>query len=263
MKINRDTLKAALDRVKPAVSTRPQLAVLSCVRIDRHGVTATDLDLTITAPLTADGRIDVVVPHAALSALVARLPDGPVGLDLDGTDLRVTAGRTKATLRCAAVADWPKLDPVTGDKVTLAGDWYAVGRVLHAASVDPGRPILCHAHIGGGWAEATDSYRTARHPVDCGLDVMIHAAHLRAVVAATGDGPVDVCTDGRRWSITGDGCTWRGSCLAGDYPNVAGVIPADPPLSLTVPRDELVDALATVALFGEQMAAGRVVRVSR
>jgi DNA polymerase III sliding clamp (beta) subunit (PCNA family) len=93
-------LKRCLGAVAPAVAARGPKPVLSNVLLASGTMTATDLELRISAPLGYDGPA-LLLPHARLAAIVGSLnPADEVTLSPDGTACTVQSGNgTWATAR--------------------------------------------------------------------------------------------------------------------------------------------------------------------
>lgn len=277
--VDRDNLKTALARVKPAVK-RNGLPVLAGVMLDANGdgtviVTATNLDTTITT--SAAGTVDqagrVLVYHEPLERLVGTAPAGPVQLRLDDDDLHVTAGRAKARFRTLDAETFPKLRPLDSPaEAKLDDDWRAIQRVIGFRSTEPTRPILTGIHIGDGVVETTDSFRLARHDVTVDADLLLAPDAVLAAARIAPDGPVALRWDGRRFELEADGTVWAGSVIEGQFPPVTNLIPADPQLAVTVDRAALLAALNAVAAIDggtshlvifQQDAADNVLTVRR
>jgi DNA polymerase III sliding clamp (beta) subunit (PCNA family) len=249
--VDRDHLKAALARTKPAVG-RNGLPVLTGVRIDPDAasLTTTNLDLAITTELDTDGTGDpIVVPYERLAAIVARCPAGNVLLTSDDDVLTIAAGRSTATLRLLPAGEWPTLPKPNGEPQKLGDDWAAWRSVMHARSVDVSRPTLCHLHLGAGRVFASDSYRAAWHPTTLDVGDLPVPAQL---VAAAGNAEVTTLTvDDSRWiHLADETTTW--SAVRGEYDrlHVDHMVPAERPQHITVGRQSLADAIGLVDALG-------------
>src|SRR5690606_13737668 len=136
-------------------------------------VTCNNLDLAITTTVPIlDRDTDtgaVLLPAKVLTRIVGGMSGETVHLsDPDERgDVTVKCGRTKATLPTIPAGDWFAPGGIKGATFTLtAGDVDRIGRVLHAASVDESRPVLCGVHLVGNLAQATDSFRLAQVELD-------------------------------------------------------------------------------------------------
>lgn len=256
--IERDALKAALARVKPAVLRGGQVA-LAGVLLDAHPagltLTATSLDARIETTVAAHptGNGTALVPHGTLEPVVRNCPAGAVHLRHDNDELHVAAGPVNARLRTLDATTFPAPPPMAlAQEAKLDDDWRAIQRVLHARGIDPTRPILTGIHFGDGHVEATDSYRLARHDVDTAAAFLLEPTCLGAAAKACPDGPVTLRWHGTRFELEADDTIWSGQTIEGQFPPCNGLFPASTPLSITCDRATLMEAVRAASAIGEE-----------
>lgn len=257
--VDRDHLKAALARTKPAVG-RNHLPILTGVRIDPRlaTLTTTNLDLVITAELDTDGTGQpIIVPHERFAALVARCPDGTITLEADEERLTIAAGRTNAHLRLLPLDEWPVAPEIGGDAHKLTDDWASIRRVLHARPVgDAAKLHLNQVRLADHRAFALDNYRLAEAPIESDLEVLLPGP----LVVAVGDAADVTLLHDRDWvQLTADGTTYAGRPLVGEYPPPSStdkLVKLERPIAIEVERDELIDAVATIATLGPGIGSG-------
>ena len=123
-------LAAALDTVRFAASTDPELPMLGGILFDIEGenlhVVATDRYRLAVARAAVDGhdgsRVQVIVPTPLADAMRALLHGGePVRLSLDGDRVTLEAGDRQTAGRCLDhdFPDYRRLLPQTGDRRAL------------------------------------------------------------------------------------------------------------------------------------------------
>jgi len=101
-------LKRALQAVAPAVQARSPKPVLQNVLLSGETVSATDLEMRITAPLKCYDGPAMLLPHQRLTAIVNELSDGDaVTLTQDGSACVVTGGRVTYRLPVEDAAEFP------------------------------------------------------------------------------------------------------------------------------------------------------------
>lgn len=111
MTVSAATLSAALRSVSAAVPTRSPKPILQNVLIRDGVVTATDLELRITAPLDESRGHTLLLPYARLSAIIGSLVGSDdVTLAVDGTVCTVTGGSGEWKIPVEDAAEFP-----TGD----------------------------------------------------------------------------------------------------------------------------------------------------
>lgn len=116
--IDRAALLRALNHVQSVVERRNTIPILSNVLMRAEGdvlsLTATDMDLEINESVAANIETAgaTTAPAHTLHDIVRKLPDGStveIELNADGTQMTVTAERSKFKLSCLPVADFPAL----------------------------------------------------------------------------------------------------------------------------------------------------------
>jgi len=267
----RDTLTQAIAVVQRAVVARPgALPILSGIQIAPVDggieLVGSDLELTIRARAVAEveGDGQAVVPARLLADIVRRVEPGPVSVELDDEEARLSAGRASFTLRTLAAADFPRLPQVEGAPATVNASALAeaLRQVVPAASRDDARPILTGVLLttdaDGLRLVATDSYRLAMRDL-AGMAPLL-AEGQRVLVSARGLGEVQrLLTDGEieivlaeREAVFRIGTTQVTTRLIeGDFPNYAQLIPSGYPNRLTVERTLLAQAVERVRLVGQ------------
>jgi DNA polymerase-3 subunit beta len=125
--IARDALLKPLQAVSGIVERRHTLPILANVLLEhRDGrlyVTATDLEMQITAHSTLDGKEGQAVTVGArkLQDLLRALPDdATLNIDASSNKMTVRAGRSRFNLQTLAAADYPRITVGTEQLQTLS-----------------------------------------------------------------------------------------------------------------------------------------------
>jgi DNA polymerase III sliding clamp (beta) subunit (PCNA family) len=127
-----------------------------------------------------------------LAAVIGTLPitnGKTVTLTQDGSVIRITSGRTKATLMMMDPSLYPSWDSFDPDGMTqVNGLGGRLEQVEWAASTAP-QPPLCGVLLDGQYAVATDRYRLARVPckIDLPRPIVVPAGILGSVLRPMGD----------------------------------------------------------------------------
>ncbi len=273
----RDVLVEALGTAGRAVSGRGTLPGLSGVRAQLTGdqlrLTGSDLDLTISIAVTVSGERDgvAVIPARLASDIVRALEPGAVSVTADGDELLISAGRSQFSIRLIAGDEFPQIDPIETEPVSLASAQLAeaLKQVVPAASSDDSRPpltgVLFAAEAGGLRLVATDSYRLAMRDVPGvsvlaeGQSVLIPSRALSELNRILGQGDKVELRLGRREASFHVGAVDLVTRLIeADFPNYRGLIPESHPNALTVSRDDLLDALRRVKLLAREATPVRL-----
>lgn len=265
VRIERDVLRAALAKVKPAVGKHslPSLVGVMITATDVITFTATNLDVHITCGVdgTAGTAGRALVPFDRLAALAAKCPAGAVALEYANEELTVHAGPVTAVLRCIPPEGFPSIpELVDATEHKLDDDWRAIGRTLHALSENDSRPNLCNVRISEQRVSCTDSFRMARHAVSLDGDLLLPPAPIKAATAQCPNGPVVLRFDERRFELEADGTVWSGSLSQADYPTnsqMDRLWPAETACTFRVDCIELTDALKVIGVVGAGESDGK------
>lgn len=118
--IDRNQLLRLLAHTQSIVERRNTIPILLNVKLeagdDRLGVCATDMDLEITesAPARVAAAGALTVPAHTLYDIVRKLPEGlPADLDGGGERMTLRCGRSRFTLACLPVEDFPVMSAGT------------------------------------------------------------------------------------------------------------------------------------------------------
>lgn len=254
--VQRSDLLHALKTVAPALSRNASTPALNCVRIVDSSIRATDLDTTITARLDGLDGLDVLIPAAPLTRIVAAATSKEIRLEASGTDIVVKAGFASTTITGVDPTSWaPPAAAIDGRSVTLTqGDVSLIERTLHAVSDDQTRAVLTAVRFTGHTAEATDSYRLCRVALAADFgdgDTLIPAAPLTPVLARAVDGCTLHLTDRHAVVTVGD-VTWTIRLVDGSYPTTTTLWVDDTTRRFTVSVDALIGSIkAALSLHGD------------
>ena len=271
-KSERDILVDALSAASRVVATR-LIGATSGVLLSLSGnqltVTGTDLDITVRTNLDVIGIEDgsCVVPARLIVDAVRSLEAGAVTISGGDENVEVSLGRAKFSLRTFAVADYPKLPPVSGPETSIAALDLIQGlnQVVRAAANDDARPLLTGVLFttdeGSLRLIATDSYRLAVRDVPGveglggGQDLLVPARALqelqRAASSLDSEATIGVTlTDAEICFMVGS-TSIASRLIDGNYPSVLQLIPASYPNQLRIAKDTLLTSLKRAKLLAK------------
>lgn len=299
-RIRAGSLKAALGDIAQVVSPKNTIPICSMVMVQAgDGVltlAATNLDIWATRDLATDDRepnseewrasiraFAVCVPAKPLLAILGEVdPDAMVMVEaLDeasatvGGAVKVTAGRSRWTLKGLPSADFPNPAPEEwpiefGMKAAALADAFAA--VDHAISSEEVRyylnGIYWHPEGLDMRMAATDGHRLARLALDapegslCAPGVIVPRQVVSVLakelgrVPENGDVGVSMGPGGKVLLFTlpmpDDGTlVIQAKMVDGTFPDYTRVIPDAPPNKLTVSREALLGALRRVAVLAD------------
>jgi DNA polymerase III subunit beta len=283
LSVMQENLARGLQIVSRAVSGRSTLPVLTNVllRTEDAGLklTATNLEIAISA--WVPGRIDVegtlTVPARLLSDIVNGLPAGErVDLEIDGTALKVRAGRYQTLLRGIDAEEFPVI-PSPGERPTTRISQRelrkGLSEVVFAAAADEARPILTGVltRLSGDklTLAAADNYRIAVKTLpildtveDTSLVVPARSYNELMRVLADSDDPLEIMLASSKSQILFhlEGIDLVSRLIDGQFPNYQQVLPTSHSSRAVVDREELLKAVRLSAFIAS--SAANVVKLS-
>ena len=280
--IARDDLLAVLNQVLGVVERRNTIPILSNVKIEavdgQLKLTATDMDLEAVAHVDAEIEEDgaTTIPAKRLSDIVRLLPAGAVVRMEDGDGrVKVQSGRSRFTLPCRPVADFPLM---AGGELPhmfriASGEMKGlVDRTRFAISTDETRyylnGICLHESKRNGVAVlravATDTHRLASVEVSlpdgaAGMPGVIvphkTVTELRKLTDESA-ADVEVALSESMIRFACGAAVLTSKLIDGTYPDYQRVIPVGNGRQLRVDRGDLVSAVSRVAaISGEKTRA--------
>jgi DNA polymerase-3 subunit beta len=271
-KSERDILVEALMAASRVVATRligASSGILLTLTGNQLIVTGTDLDITARTTVDVIGLEDgsTVVPARLIVDAVRSLEAGAVTVSSGEENVEISLSRAKFSLRTFAVADYPKLPPVTGPVTFIAALDLIQGlnQVVRAAANDDARPlltgILFTTEDGTLRLIATDSYRLAVRDVPGvqGLsgtqDLLVPARALqelqRAASTLASDAEIGVTLSDAEICFVVGNTSIASRLIDGNYPSVLQLIPASYPNQLRIAKDTLLTSLKRAKLLAK------------
>lgn len=240
-------LKAALDAVRDAAKGHAVRPVLSNVLLQDETVTATDLEIRITASLPGATGPALLLPFARLQQIVGSLAaTDEVTLTIDGTACVVKAGRGTWRLPIEDAAEFPACTNASGKPIAkLPADQfrnlmhtvkfatdkessrYALGGVL----IEYERPEDKESHYGRLSFVASDGRRMTVAACDVdndcdGSQTLVPRRVIDTLVAlCSGAESIQLDTTGSELVATIDGTIVRARLVDGQFPAWRGIEP--------------------------------------
>jgi DNA polymerase-3 subunit beta len=278
--IERSALLKSLGHVQSVVERRNTIPILSNVRIEASkgqiSLNATDMDIEIVESTTAETSKGgaTTTPAHTLYDIVRKLPDGAqveIVTAADGGQISLSAGRSRFTLACLPVEDFPAMS--SGDfshtfKLAAADLRALIDRTKFAISTEETRyylnGIYLHAAKSDGVAVlravATDGHRLARVelPLPSGAAGMPGVIVPRKAVAEVrklldeADGDIAVSLSDAKIRFSLGSVTLTSKLIDGTFPDYERVIPTGNDKVLEADRKALFDAVDRVSAISSE-----------
>lgn len=277
LRVDRDVLADGVAWAARALPSRPSLPVLSGLMLDAAGggLTISSFDQDVSARVDIDADVSskgrTLVSGRLLADITRSLQAKPVELEVVGSHVAITCGRSSFNLPTLPVEDYPRIPDMPTTAGTVAGSLFghAVAQVAIAAGRDDTLPTLTgiRMEVEGQHITlaATDRYRlavrefvwspasssvSAQHliPARTLADLAKSLANVDEVTVAlasggSGEGLIGFEGNGRRTSTR---------LLDGDFPKYRSLLPNESACVATVDTAELIEAAKRVALVAER-----------
>ena len=263
--IDRDSLKAALERAIKGMDMNSTLPILSGVLITATDaglqLETTNMEVSICQHVIANVEEpgQVVVPCKLLSDIVGHLPDMAILFKLEGSMLNVKCGKSSYNLNTFAPQDFPQFpsyDLESKVEVPMEALTTMVNRVAVAASTDKNRSILngILVNITPELVRfvTTDSVRLAVAESKItsevqNFEVIAPAKTLRNVLAlASGQKTITIGTNATQIVFLFGGVIYVTRRIEGTYPNYRKLIPGSYVTGVRVKVNELYEAMQRI-----------------
>jgi DNA polymerase-3 subunit beta len=277
--VARGELLEALSVVGKGLSSRTTLPILSGILVsasgDRVVLQSTDLEVSIRNTLGANVEKEgqTVVPGRLVTDIVRSLPEAAVTIDATARDHAViTCGTASFNVRTLSPEDFPKFPEVHAEKTaTIPTETLVsiVRQVSKAVSRDETRPILTGVltviDADSVRMVATDSYRLAVREVPLQsqiaepLEVVVPGKAMEEVPKLAGSAEsVSLGVSENQVVFEFGDTVYVSRRIEGNFPNYKQLIPKERETLVTVPRDELLEAVKRVSLMAQHNAPLRM-----
>ena len=271
--VRREELAEKLGIVARAVSTRTSVLVLGGIQLragdGRLDLAGTDMELSLRTSLEAqvDGEGTMVVPGRLLLDIVRSLPRSEVEIVHRREEGLVTIASGSATYRVHTYPseDFPRLPELAAgesEPIEAGVLLETIARVARAASRDESRPVLTGILVRFEGDKvvmaATDSYRLAVKETPSSsrlpeLEAIIPARALQELARIAGsaeDVRIGLQENHVLFAAAGTWLTTRR--IDGQFPSYRQLLPDRFEHEVTLPREELLDAVRRVALMAQR-----------
>src|SRR5439155_16179579 len=204
-------------------------------------------------------------PARLLADMVKSFDPAPVDFEEQGGQARIVCNNYEGTVRCLPAEDFPVLQELAGTRVSVKTSELAeaIAQVTRAASRDEARPLLTGVLLEvsreGLTMVATDSYRLAVREMTATAEgeakaLVPERALSEAGRAAAGEekGEVELFLDTGSVAFRIGALTMTSRLIEGEFPPYRQLLPEDYESRLTVPRQQLQDAVRRVGLLARE-----------
>jgi DNA polymerase-3 subunit beta len=263
-------LQKALSKTIGVVPTRSTLPILEnllfTVQKNSLNITATDLEISITASLTVKGVEDgkIAMPAKRIIDTVRALPDMPVlfTIDTENSKIKMLIENGEYALTGESSEEFPTAPEFKGEEeISFGPDVLRrlIGKTAFAVSTDELRPammgILFQINHNQVCTVATDGHRLVKmvnkafKSPKFKKDIVIPSKTLHLVAKLSEEGESKIQVNDTHILFQFDTTTLISRLIEDKYPNYESVIPGDNDKELVVGRDQLLASVRRVSLY--------------
>lgn len=266
-----DVLASALREVRGAVQRRNTIPILSNVLVAAKPngsvvLTATDMDVLVSRSISAkiDRDVSFTVDANRLTDVVGTFANGSqTTIELTDGAAIVTSGRARTRFSTLPATDFPVvLQRQVDTRFTIAAKALTrgIGMVRHAVSTEETRyylnGVFWHERDGKLVYVATDGHRLARYvdELPAGAEGMkdtilrTRCIDLARAAAEARDVDIEVAIGDDKVTMVAGDFTLIARVVEGTFPDYTRVIPTSFSGTLSIDRDELVEAVSRVTV---------------
>lgn len=268
--VTQENLNKALQVVGRVASSKTSLPILNNILLktenNRLLLAATNLEVAITeyigAKVIHEGTL--TVPARLFGEFISNLPKGNVELTVDGTKLKVEAGKYSSTIHGMLADEFPALPVIeTATEITLPAELVkrSITQTVVTASHDDTRPVLTgallHSFEGSLYLAATDGYRLSERRLTTTEDevyALIPATALSDVVRILPDDcdEVVVVLDDSQARFRMNDIELTSRLIDGKLPDYRQLIPKTTEIEAQISKDEFSRITKVASLFARE-----------
>lgn len=269
---NKEQLVHAVQIVQKAVSSKPQMPILSGIYLNAFDTTlelqATDYELGISCKIQAD----IIEPGAIVLSgryfqeVVRRLPGETVEIVSNRTDhtLKITSNAAQFNLLSLPAAEFPVLHPLEGTTTfTIRDNIFRdlIKKTVFACSTDEARPVFTGGLLEVNHSDvlmvATNTHRLAikkeiLDQFDGTIKIIIPSKilnELARIMVSEVPSEVMVNCNHNQISFTFDDVYIISRLIEGQFPDYQRAIPSDFATNIVINTDEFLAAVERVSLI--------------
>lgn len=269
VEILQEELLRAVTLVLRAVSSRSQLPILTCIKLEAAKteliLTASDLEIGIRCAVVAKVIETgvVAIPAKTLSDLLISLRPGKMSLEVEGTELKVVASGFKGELLIQGAAEFPILPEVGEPILIVKGEALlkATGRVSFASAKDSLRPVLTGTMLElttPPQLVATDGFRLAVSSLSIqgagtseAKTILLPTRALLEVTRIMKEGEIKVGynIESRQVIFEQESMLFVSQVIEGNFPDYTKILPKEFECRIEISREDFLASVRTAMVF--------------
>ena len=279
-KVEKSQINPALAKITGIIESRNTMPILANIKIealsDRLKITSTDMDIcaTIEVPAVVEEQGQTTLPGIAFSDICKKAASDSVTVSAAGVKATITGGRSRFNLGTLDAEDYPSIQPVEDDAVSVDMKAAEVVHMLEKSqfcmSDDAARHYLngvyLHAYEGALRCVATDGNSMGIvDGIECGEVhpvIIPRKTVLHAMKVFDGAETVKISTNGNKFQVTTERMTLVSKVVDGTFPDYVRILPREFKGSFTVSAPLLLGAIDRISVARDGRTNAMAVTVS-
>ncbi len=269
---SKDKLVEAIGKAEKVTGKNLTLPVLSCILFEAKGKTLTlratnlDLGIEISLPVQVDKEGTIAVPGGIINNFISHVNSKNITLEVVEGNLKVLTDTNTTIIKSLAHDDFPTIPILEGEKgLSLNAKDLVKGikSVWYSSATSSMKPelssIYIHADDGTVLFVATDSFRLGEKKVriknadDLG-SILIPVKNIPEIIRVLEgcNGDVAISITKNQISFMYDGVYLTSRVVDGVFPDYRQIIPKGSTTSVTVLKQDLINALRVATIFSDK-----------
>ena len=276
LKIKKDVLLEALNKVSKAISTKNLVPVLAGIKFELNNngltLTASDNDITIQTfidttneHMTIEKEGSIIIQGKYILDIVRKLPDEIINIEvIDNLKILIFTENSEFNLNGISKSEYPNIElEINKNPILISNKLFKsiVSQTVFAASNDESRPILTGINFkildDNLECNSTDSYRLARKVIKLNnkseeaYNIVIPSKNINEFVKIINDGDknIELHIFNSKILFKYENIIFQSRLINGTYPNTSNLLPDEFILDIDVNINDLYNVIDRASIL--------------
>lgn len=276
LKIKKDVLLEALNKVSKAISTKNLVPVLAGIKFELNNngltLTASDNDITIQTfidttneHMTIEKEGSIIIQGKYILDIVRKLPDEYINIEvIDNLKILIFTENSEFNLNGISKSEYPNIElEINKNPILISNKLFKniVSQTVFAASNDESRPILTGINFkildDNLECNSTDSYRLARKVIKLNnkseeaYNIVIPSKNINEFIKIINDSDknIELHIFNSKILFKYENIIFQSRLINGTYPNTSNLLPEEFILDIDVNINDLYNVIDRASIL--------------